>query len=292
MMDAKPRTEGLLVARLLLLGALPVALLAGCDNRHNLERTPDASPDTSSLGGSGGTGTPDGGSGGQSSPSDAMASGGSSGSDASVAPEVGPLGPSSSWTGYIENHRFPSGSDVLKLTFASDPAGLIVGKVTLGMGTAPPPATDPEAAYPPGSDPRGARGASPVEGFPFSMNGGTLVGRRLRFTLAANELWAGWCALQTPAGSSDRCLPNWGGMASVGGSCSQKNPETGQTVTVSCAKFFMCGPVDSVCTCAAGTCTNTSSADVSFDLAITGDLADGSVVGRLGDRNVHFTKDM
>ena len=281
-MLAKIKTEGLLLTAVLLLGGSPIAVaVAGCDDNHYLGRTPEGSPDSGSAGGQGGgRATP--GTGGQTPPPiDA-------GTDAR---EVGMLGPSSSWTGYIENQRFQSGSDVIKITFASDAAGLVVGKVTLGSGTPPPPATDAEATYPPGFDPQGAR-TYLAEGFPFSMNGGTLVGRRLRFTLAASELWSGWCALQTPVDSSGGCLPNWGGMVSAG-MCAQTNPQTHQVVPVSCAKFFMCTPIRGVCACAAGACTaDMSWEDVSFDMAIAGNEADGSVVGRLGDRNVHFTKDM
>jgi hypothetical protein len=279
-MLTKINTQVLPLTAVLLMSAAPVAVLSGCDDNHLLGRFPP------------GDSPGDAGSGGQGASGDAAIAIDSSHPDISVR-EVGMLGPSSSWTGYIENKTFPSGSDVLKITFASDPAGLVVGRVTLGMGTPPPPATDPEAAYPPGVDPRDdTRAGYLAEGFPFSMNGGTLVGNRLRFTMAQTEVWAGWCALQTPVDDSGGCLPNWPSSADpVRHVCSLTNPQTGQVVTVNCNKFFMCGPLGGICSCAAGTCAVNLSPEISFDMMVSGDQVSGSVTGRLGDRNVHFARD-
>src|SRR5579872_3314625 len=51
------------------------------------------------------------------------------------------------WTGYIENHQFPSGSDVLNLVLAKQADGSPGGTLVFGMGTPPAPPTDPNVAY-------------------------------------------------------------------------------------------------------------------------------------------------
>jgi hypothetical protein len=211
------------------------------------------------------------------------------GSDASV---IGQLGPSQSWTGYIENYQFSSGSDSIKLTFAADSTGQVVGTVLLGNGTPPPQATDPNTGYPPGFAAMntytfGYWG----EGFAYSMASGTAVPSRLRFSVSSNDLWSGWCALQTPIDDSGLCVPNWGGSCTDSGQCSQTNPATGQTIAVDRGKFELCF-MSRVCLCLTMACVaDLSGGGASFDLAISGTNASGSTAGDLGDHNVHFTKD-
>jgi hypothetical protein len=36
-------------------------------------------------------------------------------------------GASQSWSGYVENYKFPSGSDAVRLTFSADSAGQVTG---------------------------------------------------------------------------------------------------------------------------------------------------------------------
>ena len=123
--------------------------------------------------------------------------------DAGYPGDVSSLGAREAWTGYLENYQFASGSDAIALSFATDPTGIVLGTVTLGAGSPPPPATDPEAVYPPGY----TRFSGITEGFPFTMAQGTLIGSRLRFTIWVTEVWSGWCALQTPIPGSPWCVP-------------------------------------------------------------------------------------
>ncbi|HMF40398.1 MAG TPA: hypothetical protein VKQ32_06880 [Polyangia bacterium] len=210
----------------------------------------------------------------------------------SDAREIGVLGPSTSWTGYVENYQFPSGSDVVKIAFASDDAGQVVGTVILGNGTPPPPATDPNVGYPPGyGAPQqpvivGPPAGYIAEGYAYSMRNGTLVGSRLRFGVSLTDLWQGWCALQTPVAGSSSCLPNWGGMSSPSG-CALLNPATNQYVPVDCGKFDLCF-LGMICRCDASGCQvqDYGISDM-FDVSINNDRADGS----MDTHNVHFTKD-
>jgi hypothetical protein len=157
-----------------------VVMFAGCDNQHLVGRIDQNGDDaglTSTADGPVGS-RPDGNPGGQ-------------------APDARVIGPitqaQTSWTGYIENYQFPSGSDVITFTFAADSSGQVVGSVVLGNGTPPAPATDPNVGYPPTLPATGYDG-SWTEGFPYSMVSGLSTATRLRFTIFSFELWSGWCA--------------------------------------------------------------------------------------------------
>jgi hypothetical protein len=207
-----------------------------------------------------------------------------------AGPDLPRTSGSQSWTGYVENYQFLSGSDAVKIAFASDSAGQVTGTVILGNGTPPSPATDPDVGYPPGF-----KTQQPVvvgapnylaEGYAYPMHSATLVGQRLRFGVGLQDLWGGWCALQTPAPGSGSCLPNWGGLSSPTG-CSLTNPDTGAVVPVDCGKFNLCR-LTMVCQCDASECqVRDVGVSMMFDISIDNDRADGS----MDTRNVHFTRD-
>ena len=117
---------------------------------------------------------------------------------------IGPLGPMQSWTGWVENYQFPSGSDAIKFSFAADSADQIVGQVMFGGGPPLSPPTDPSVGYPPGCT---DWSCGQIEGFSFSTVSGSFVSGRLRLAVDQNEIWKDWCALQTPNSSSTDCIP-------------------------------------------------------------------------------------
>jgi hypothetical protein len=209
------------------------------------------------------------------------------------------LGPSESWTGYVENRTFASGSDALTLTFATDAKGVVAGTIVFGKGTPPPPATDPNVGYPADLVSSSSFGPGPglamgyvAEGYSYVFDGGSLDTHRLRFTANLSQLWAGWCALQTPASDgSGGCLPNWGSMSSGDGKCAQLNPQTQKYVPVDCGKLFLCSPIG-VCSCTASKCgVSANSSNATFDIFLTGDTASGSAeMPFFGMTNVHFVK--
>jgi hypothetical protein len=214
---------------------------------------------------------------------------------------AGPLGPSQSWTGYIENYQFGSRSDALSLTFAADANGIVKGTMVFGMGAPPPPASDPNVGYPPDLFANGGItvgiGAAHTyisEGYPYSFDGGTLDARRLRFTVDLWQLWASWCALETPASDgSGSCVPNWSAMITFDPRCAQTDPTTKELVSVDCGKYVLCS--GGVCACTARGCALSSSSTeiVTFDVFVAGDTLTGSVSGEpfLATSNVHFVKD-
>ena len=222
----------------------------------------------------------------------------SGGLDASAS---GTLGPVQSWTGYVENFQFPSGSDAIKVSFAYDPSGQVVGQVILGSGTPPPPATDPNVGYPTGYIGYNVLFAD-TEGFPFSIVGGSFASHRLRFATEGTEFWSSWCALQTPpADGSDGCLPNFVSATFGADSCSITTAN-GAMSAVDCTKWYLCeGMVGfssaSVCLCTPTGCIpRPGRSTLSFDMFLADDTASGSVSGYLGTatddtHNVHFTKD-
>jgi hypothetical protein len=201
---------------------------------------------------------------------------------------LGEVGPVTSWTGYVENYQFPSGSDVIKLAYTYDSAGQVTGSVVFGDGVPPAPATDPNVGYPPGLGMEPFSYA-PTEGFSFSIPSGTLASNRLRFGIEVFELWDGWCKLQpAPSDDSNLCVPSWSGGYNAG-ACYMTSP-AGKYVTIDCGKFSLCF-MNRVCTCSPVGCIVPPGPDVRFDMFVTDGTASGSVAGALGEHNVHFIKD-
>ena len=130
--------------------ALSMALAAacGCDANHVLGTSngnPGTAGSTMTMGSAGSSGAQAGSSGS----AGAANAAGSPGTAGAAGATIGPLGPTQSWTGYIENGMFPSGSDSLKLTFATDANGNAVGTIVFGQGTPPPPAPTRTPTTPP-----------------------------------------------------------------------------------------------------------------------------------------------
>jgi hypothetical protein len=215
--------------------------------------------------------------------------------------DPGTLGTPQGWTGYIENHMFLSGSDAIVLKFATDAKGVVAGSIIFGMGTPPPPATDPNVGYPSNlladANTRGPGLAIGfvAEGYSYAFDGGSFDVHRLRFTVSFTQLWTGWCALQTPASDgSGWCLPSWGSMSNrMANTCAQLDPKTKQAVPVECGKLFLCASPSAVCACGANTCdVSTGSIDAAmFDVFLTDGTGSGSASQSIwGTNNVHFVK--
>jgi hypothetical protein len=196
------------------------------------------------------------------------------------------------WTGYLENYKLPSGSDAVVIETTSGNGSELNGTVVFGARVLPP-ATDPDVGYPPGY---GAGLISPVgfagEGFAYHLQGGTLLDARLKFQLAGDELWGGWCGLQTPyeiAPGHYGCLPNTG-TELLNNQCFL-HFEDGGVSPIDCGKMTLCGALGSTpCKCTMTSCAADMFSTLSFDLVVAGDVANGTVTG-LGDRiAVHLTR--
>ncbi len=251
-------------------------LAAGCSSSHVLGAFDGTGGAAGSQGGTAGTA-------GQGAPRFAGPF------DAGFPGDVSPLGVTSSWTGYVENYQLPSGSDVLKLSFAFDPTGVVVGNVVFGTAAPLPAPTDPNVGYPPGNV-MSPVDLAPTEGFAYTMASGSLDNSRLRFQIWLPELWSAWCALQTPVTGTDTCLPAWTGEDSTsGGPCSQIDPSTNNSVAVDCGKLMLCS-LARICVCSSTGCVSALNTDsIQFDMALTATSADGSITGRIGDHNIRLT---
>jgi hypothetical protein len=288
--------------------SIALAVACGCDANHVLGSAdkPDGSLSTgaagASNGGNGGS-TSTGGAGAHGAAQDAAVDEFTGGFDVATAstdagtsrPEVGPLGPVQSWTGYVENYTFPSGSSVIHLTYATDANGNVAGQIVFGQGAPPPPATNPNVGYPPAIDsyaffanssPLGPLTLYIAEGYSYALDLGTLVSDRLRFDVPLNQLWAGWCALET----SSTCPPLNATADPSTQTCSQDTTAAGDPMPIDCGKAVLCGRVLSPCDCSgSGPCKlSTRENSQAFDIFVTGETASGSSTLGGGTPNVHF----
>jgi hypothetical protein len=164
---------------------------------------------------------------------------------------------SGTWQGYAEAYEFYSGSDRVVLSIAEDGTGYAV----FGEGTAPPPATNPEVGYPAGS----GLDVFPIfieflEGVQYPLRDVIVEDRRLRLQLSANDLWEGWCGLQTPVlvqegGSARleyRVLPTSGFGRTPEGECFVPDGTGTGQVRVDCGKAAL--NFQQVCACTANAC--------------------------------------
>jgi hypothetical protein len=182
------------------------------------------------------------------------------------------------WTGYIESYVLPSGSSTLTMDFVQQPDGTITGTVTFGDAPAPPPATDPNVGYPPGS---GATPLTPasIEGFPYTARQISFDGPRVRLGISTLELWKGWCALQTSVplmlqnglGTMYGCTPV-GYATDSSGVCYG----SGGSQPIDCGSAALCTAI--TCDCTATSCTvDRSTSDITFDMQLTGTRLDGTI---------------
>jgi len=294
--------------------AATLALVWGCDANHVLGAvdggpsnqnpgsagTSDMSPGSTGQAGAGATGSAGAIADGAAGTGVTTDAGGAAGAKA----DPGTLSPAESWTGYVENRTFASGSDTLTLKFSEDANGVVSGTIVFGMGIPPPPATDPSVGYPPNLVSSSLFPPGPglatsyvAEGFPYAFDGGSLATGRLRFSANLWQLWAGWCELQTPASDgSGSCVPNWGGTSAgpPRNMCSQTNPQTMKVVPVDCGKLFLCFAGFGPCSCTASGCglSKQNGDSAAFDIFITADTASGSADMPFfgATNNVHFVK--
>jgi hypothetical protein len=210
---------------------------------------------------------------------------------ASIAPVLG------AWTGYIENFTLLSGSSAVNVVFALQSDGSPGGTVVFGMGTPPPPPTDPDAGYWPsglGNAPTAVVG-QPIEGFTYTLHAFSFDGVRLQFGAESREVYRAWCDLQTTTYVWDQCtygcLPNWGGAGSSDptGTITLEGPG-GATMAVNYGKFELCDeyPTDT-CNCFPNGCTVLlNDPDLHFDTQVKTQI-DGSIVLNGSSYNVHLT---
>jgi hypothetical protein len=181
------------------------------------------------------------------------------------------------WSGHVELLQFASGSDALKVSIDAASTSAVTGKVLFGGGPLLPPATDPTVIYPPaGVTLFDSSTPDSIEGFEYTIEEGSFDGSELSFSVDALELWAGWCALQTPVPMPPFPMP---APQSAGFWCGQQNDAT--DAQSECPSLCSC--TESACAPLPLTPMNSNSAAISFDLLRSGDQLQGSVLGLLGE---------
>jgi hypothetical protein len=293
------KTALLLSSRTLLALGITCALgTTACDANHVLGVVDSPGAAGSTGNGSGTAG------------SAASGTAGAGGSVAPATPKADPatLGASELWQGYIEGATYHSGSSMVLLTFAADANGIVKGNVVFGMGTPPPPATDPDVGYPadllssaliPNAPTPGGYRMYIAEGYAYAFDGGSRGASRLQLTINMAQLWAGWCALQTPpSDGSGGCLPNLGEGAGPPGTseCALQNPKTNKyDMPIDCGKFALCWGAQPVCTCTANACAVETVGDdiATFDLFLVenqGTASGSARISQFWGGNAHFVK--
>jgi hypothetical protein len=156
------------------------------------------------------------------------------------------------WDGYVEDYVFDYTSNRVRLVL--DDAGH--GTLEVGDAEPIPPATDPDADYPPD------RKVSPLGITPELLPGARYTALRLeieagriQFGVMPDELYAGWCSLQTPllvepSEPYYQCVPS-GGLSWGGEQCYVRPDGQELWVAMSCTKLGLC---NSVCLCDESAC--------------------------------------
>lgn len=199
------------------------------------------------------------------------------------------------WDGYAEAYAFmPDGSDHVRLTIGSSGQGTLeVGDQSLLA-----PATDPTVGYPPGAPMQADGLGYPLstglsEGVLFPIYDAQIQTDRIQVGFKPNDLYASWCALQTPTVTSYKeeifkadggggatietqvavdagpDLPADSGVTTVYSACPfvasgsgstdgvvwtcYGQEPDGQSVVVDCGRMDLCAEM--VCACTAQSCT-------------------------------------
>lgn len=196
------------------------------------------------------------------------------------------------WTGELETGYLPSGSSQVVVDVERAESGeAVVASVIFGEGEAPAPPTDPEVGWPEGVDPQ--LDAIPVaDGFVYPSLDGSRSGDRISVDIAITDLWAPWCALQTPhliAESSDeaQCLPNRPWSASPFECYVEGEGDEADDVLVDCLELTLCRRTR-VCECTGtgGCVPSPTGLTMRLELTVDGDTAMGTIFWTSEDRDV------
>jgi hypothetical protein len=294
---------------ILLLGLQTTTLAAACNGQVDVGNLPGEGGLPSEGGFSDRSLSSSGGSDGETLGNLSDANADTSDVDARTPPaDSGAAALSGKYTGYVESFQFPDGSDtvVMNLAFASD--GTISGTLEFGSAALLSPPTDPNVGYPPALTTTSPAGL--LEGFAFTILGGSYTAPRVQLSIHNNELWKQWCELQTviyPVGNGVPdpdgggscgqvvgygCLPNGGLMESASGCTVGSCTVPPSSIMVDCGKLLLCGSARA-CTCTGTSCTvpTPATGPTSFDMQLTSGALNGTVTGLSSQSfNVHLAR--
>ena len=207
------------------------------------------------------------------------------------------------WEGSIAGASSADEASTFRLNVTGATDTKICGTLTFGVH-APlvtlPPVTGPDEIYPPDSilPTVGAMSGKlgPILGLPYAIQNGTVQGQHVIFFYSLREIFADWCALQTPYAYSQYCesfgcLPGNAATINLGdptATCSTWYGADGAPFYTSCWKVMMCGSLEGyACSCNSQHCEarfDALSMSV-FDITFNGEEAFGTP----GNENVTIT---
>jgi hypothetical protein len=178
---------------------------------------------------------------------------------------------SATWVGYTEAFMFDPTSDQIQLTLDSQ------GHGTLVVGDDPMPSL---------SLPTTVDGENPfyplppnklVPGYAYPVYNSVVEVGRLRTWVNDLEPYRSFCEQQTPVPDDIfpgmyGCAGRWGTSCdgAIAETCTQLNPNTGETIVLSAAQFDLCLGNNRVCACQASGCS-LPPPDVELDAALESD---------------------
>lgn len=186
-----------------------------------------------------------------------------------------PDGVAGDWTGYFQAYTLPSGSDAIALKLGQNAQGANQIQLVLGVGIAPPPATDPALYWPPGNSVT-MPPARLLEGTPYLAHLVHWEGKRVTFSITSSAPWQSWCELQPsyPYGNGVYgCVPR--SSQCLGGPSGDPQDVVckatdGSGVTLSYAQQELC---PQRCACDAAECVAQRLPDQAFDITFDSDTS-------------------
>jgi hypothetical protein len=185
------------------------------------------------------------------------------------------------WRGSILDFYFEPIEELrLSIREGNGGAAGFVGELVWGEGEPPPPATDPDAPYPPGADPGGMGWAGSVgvqrsSGFPYTVVRGAGCDAQVRVSVSAAELYDSWCALQTPIDNGELgwgCMIKTYGGSSDGVTCTVGDQSGDPIATYPMWRCELCGFLGpNVCACNEEGCGFNPEPTHTYDLTLIGD---------------------
>ena len=172
----------------------------------------------------------------------AAASGCSQGSavigDQATETKTGLAAYAATWDGYIEAYTFLDGSDRVRVTVTEDGTGTI----RFGDHDLWPPASDPNAVYPPDFEDGAALSSCPPvavawDGFVYPLKNLRVEQERLRASAASEAIFGSWCSIQQPisvGSGAYACIDTNSWIAGYGPGCVGTDPDAG---TSGCAAY-------------------------------------------------------
>jgi hypothetical protein len=236
------------------------------------------------AGGTGGSAGNTGGTGGASNPDLAAGTGGTAGTPSEPPPAATPRTCETDdalakfvgvWEGAEENFTFDA-LRPLRLEIRGATTNDVCGSFLIGEPNPPPPASDPNADYPPAPWKENIYSAAGLDGVPYEITGGAR-GTSLRISISRYELWTDWCALREPVFDPEGnaypgCIPAvTSGETHEDGTCTVNTTDYG-TLTYPDFECSLCAR-NSVCVCTAAGCA--ASTEPTMDYAFTLSEEDG-----------------